>query len=102
MPGPEYLSLSWGRQVGRAIYFAGSMDVMGDDELWMTLGRPGTTHRVADIRPGRSGSGPFWLTPLDDLVVFSARDGIHGSEVWRSDGTEEGTRLVRDINRQPR
>jgi len=34
---------------------------------------------------------------MDDGVFFSACDGIHGGELWRSDGTAEGTVLVSDI-----
>ena len=30
-------------------------------------------------------------------VFFGARDGLHGLEVWKTDGTSEGTALVKDI-----
>ena len=31
-------------------------------------------------------------------VVFSADDGIHGQELWISNGTADGTRLLKDIS----
>jgi ELWxxDGT repeat protein len=37
------------------------------------------------------------LLALDDLVVFSAGDAEHGREPWVSDGTADGTRMLRDV-----
>jgi ELWxxDGT repeat protein len=34
---------------------------------------------------------------LNNVVYFAADDGVHGSELWRSDGTEAGTYMLKDI-----
>ncbi len=34
---------------------------------------------------------------LNDKVIFVANDGIHGEELWVTDGTVEGTNLLKDI-----
>ena len=44
-----------------------------------------------------SSSGVSLITPLGDRFVFTADDGIHGDELWVSDGTEAGTQMVVDL-----
>jgi ELWxxDGT repeat protein len=51
---------------------------------------------VRDIKP-IGGSDPWTLVKAGDRVFFSANDGEHGRELWVSDGTGAGTRLVKDI-----
>ena len=41
-------------------------------------------------------SGGFVL--FDSKLFFAANDGTHGSELWSTDGTEEGTALFKDIS----
>jgi ELWxxDGT repeat protein len=36
---------------------------------------------------------------LGDRLVFVADDGVHGGELWISDGTPAGTMMLKDINR---
>lgn len=52
---------------------------------------------VADINPGPASSRPQGLERLGQRMLFSADDGIHGRELWVSDGTAQGTRLLLDI-----
>ncbi len=37
------------------------------------------------------------LTDVNGTVYFRADDGVHGSELWKSNGTVDGTTLVKDI-----
>src|SRR5215218_9395073 len=67
------------------------------------LARP--AFRVKDINTTRSDGIQSTLfsnfqenfVALGTAVFLGAADGIHGSELWRTDGTEAGTRLVADI-----
>jgi len=38
------------------------------------------------------------LTPLGSTLYFVSNDGIHGYELWETDGTENGTTMIKDIN----
>lgn len=51
---------------------------------------------VSDIHPS-GGSDPRLLTRVGQVVLFTASDGVHGRELWKTDGTTQGTRMVRDI-----
>ena len=52
---------------------------------------------MKDIYPGRASSVPSFLTNVDGTLFFAAADGLHGVELWKSDGTPAGTTLVKDI-----
>ncbi len=56
---------------------------------------------VKDIYPGAVGSLPGNLTLFNGKMYFSAASTVNGSsigtELWESDGTENGTKLVADI-----
>jgi ELWxxDGT repeat protein len=73
-------------------------------ELWITDGTAVGTQMVKDINPGAVGCGTDLVVVPDPLVVFQnkvyfmADDGVHGEELWVSDGTTAGTTLVKDIN----
>ena len=54
---------------------------------------------VKDIWPGGLESRPYDLTDVGGTLYFTADDGTHGCELWRSDGTEAGTVMVQDLNR---
>jgi ELWxxDGT repeat protein len=58
----------------------------------------GSAALVADINPGSVGSNPGPIVVLNNTLYFAADDGVHGSELYKSDGTAAGTVLVKDIN----
>ncbi|MEP7379353.1 MAG: ELWxxDGT repeat protein [Chloroflexota bacterium] len=51
---------------------------------------------VKDIKP-TGGSNPTSLTAVGSTLFFAANDGVHGNELWKSDGTAAGTKMVKNI-----
>jgi ELWxxDGT repeat protein len=56
---------------------------------------------VADLNPGAASSSPSSLTDVNGTLFFTATDGVHGYELWKSNGTAAGTGMVTDINPGP-
>lgn len=79
------------------LYFKGQTAENGY-ELWKTDGTEEGTVLVKDINPGMNGSSPYSSTPsflcaFDNKVFFAAKNNDTGTQLWVSDGTEEGTVL---------
>src|ERR1700730_5086041 len=55
-------------------------------------------HLLRDINVDSLGSSPTQLTQVGATLYLVADDGIHGQELWASNGTAAGTFLVKDIN----
>ena len=53
---------------------------------------------IRDLFPGPDGSSPSGFTPFRGEVYFAADDGVRGNELWKTDGTAAGTRLVVNLD----
>ncbi len=60
------------------------------------VGAAGSPTLVKNINPSGS-SNPSSLTAVGSTVFFAADDGVHGTELWKTDGTAAGTRMVKNI-----
>ncbi len=85
--------------VGETMYFRAFESSTGN-ELWKSDGSESTTSIVKDISPGAESSGASLGTIVavgDNLLFAAVSEGNADSQLWRSDGTETGTVLVKDI-----
>ena len=79
------------------LLFAADAD-LGRELYWTD----GATVTAIDIRPGAPDSNPSSLRVHDGKVYFTADDGVHGFELWLTDGSPAGTQMVVDLEPGPR
>jgi len=94
------------------IIFTGFRERHGT-EPWRSDGTRAGTRLIREIHPGRqpmlcasttvdcgtfpAGSDPQSFVTIGRTTFFAASDPSHGRELWRTDGTRAGTRMVMDI-----
>jgi MYXO-CTERM domain-containing protein len=86
--------------VGGTLLFTADDGVHGL-ELWKTDGTEPGTVLVKDIYPGVTSGSAFEFKVVGNVAYFKALGGPAASlgfEPWKTDGTEQGTVMVKDIN----
>src|SRR5215212_4027587 len=96
--------------MGKQVFFAAD-DGKHGVELWKSDGTAKGTTLVKDINTVKGNSNPNdkgdainrsaeveKLFVVGKTLYFRASDGKHGVELWKTDGTNKGTKLVKDIN----
>ncbi len=89
------------RQLGTKVVFIATTLATGA-ELWVTDGTAAGTVLLRDIAPGTTGGSIALLpaaidSPTPGTLLFVANDGTTGRELWVTDGTAAGTKLLKDI-----
>ena len=84
------------------LYFSADNGETGQ-ELWVSDGTTEGTQLLKDINPGDEGSdgrgnNNRHFTEVNDKLYFTADDDKNGKELWVTDGTTEGTQLLKDID----
>lgn len=99
-------------KVGSTLFFSATdseLDKFGSNatghgrELWKSDGTAEGTVVVNPTAPcATCDSNPQWLTDVNGTLFFAQKgyslDGYKGIELFKTDGTDEGTVLVKDIN----
>ncbi|MFM6984979.1 MAG: hypothetical protein ACKOXF_12650, partial [Chitinophagaceae bacterium] len=83
-----------GVMAGKYFYFS---DPKASNTLWRTDGSVAGTEKIYAFKDSGLSSKISLNYHNGTLYIFAA-DKLHGTELWISDGTEAGTRLLKDIS----
>ncbi|MDA8701504.1 putative Ig domain-containing protein [Euryarchaeota archaeon] len=85
--------------MGNAVYFNANDGIHGR-ELWKSDGTANGTVLVKDLWNGnldQTWNGAQQMTVIGNTLYFTSSTATYGNELWKSDGTTNGTMLVKDI-----
>jgi ELWxxDGT repeat protein len=100
-PGGTYSKITDPVAVNGILYFFADDGTHGN-ELWRSNGTDGGTFMVKDIRTGDPGVDSEFtvdirhLTVVNNTLYFAGLDASSNWALWKSDGTEAGTVLVKN------
>ncbi len=100
-PGTTASSPNTFVDMGSYALFTANNGSANGNELWRTDGTIAGTFMVKDIFPGLSASSPAGTTRIGSFAYFRAQGSLESGgtnfELWRTDGTDAGTFLVKNI-----
>lgn len=87
--------------VGSKLFFgyAGEGGAGTNKGLYISDGSASGTVKVKELNLSNMINFPSNGTAIShqNLLIFSANDGVNGEELWKSNGTEVGTILIKDL-----
>ncbi|MBL7885948.1 MAG: T9SS type A sorting domain-containing protein [Flavobacterium sp.] len=86
------------KAIENTLFFDAGSGLANGVEPWSCNTETGATALFQNINSGFSSSNPYFIASINNKLLFSADDGLHGLELWITDGTLAGTQLVKDIN----
>lgn len=82
---------------GDAVVFLAASPPWAYVEPWITAIGSSVAVPLGSLKPGLALKSSDHLVATGGIAYFVADDSVHGIELWRSDGTGAGTRLVKDL-----
>jgi len=92
----------FGVPLGNGLVFQADDGISGQ-ELWYSDGTNAGTYLIKDIYPGVFGSmnyGAAGFFVYGSKVLFAASDGVNGTSLWITDGTNAGTFMLKNVTPQ--
>ncbi len=87
--------------IGNDVFVAGSDSNSSSNngtEIYRINTTSGTATLLRDIAPGVNSSDPSGFVLAGNTVYFAASDSSNNRELWKTDGTSQGTQQVADTN----
>ncbi|HSP13596.1 MAG TPA: Ig-like domain repeat protein [Thermoanaerobaculia bacterium] len=82
---------------GGKVYFVAFVN--GVTAIWVTDGTAAGTHPLKTTAPFPilDKTASSILTSIDDVLYFAAANALNGFEPWKSDGSDSGTAMIKNI-----
>ena len=87
--------------ISNKTYFPAGYGSLNGVEFWSTDGTEQNTNIIKDLFHSYAGTiggaGKFSATVLNDNLIFAGNNGLSGSEPFITDGTADGTHIIKDL-----